>query len=188
MGETREAMFSSNLDVFFLDSSCNSKLRVFKQISRIIFPVPVNGPDNAEHACNALIYRETLGSTGLGDGLAIPHARVNLGPDFLRMGFVRTVAPIEWEAYDGKPVSIIAVWFIDQSAMMLHFRVIKHLHETFETLRTRGLFGGLMKVNSSTEIIAIFRTCGCFTGWTLHDCGNWTFGDTIKGIKGARFE
>jgi PTS system nitrogen regulatory IIA component len=55
---------------------------------------------------NAILKREELGSTGMGSGVAIPHARF---PD-LRKPFgllARLRKPIDFEAVDGRPVDIV---------------------------------------------------------------------------------
>jgi PTS system nitrogen regulatory IIA component len=56
----------------------------------------------------ALWRRELVGSTALGEGVAIPHARID-GIDHPVTLFIRTEAPIEFEAPDGKPVANILV-------------------------------------------------------------------------------
>jgi nitrogen PTS system EIIA component len=62
----------------------------------------------------ALLKREALGSTGTGDGVAIPHARI---PD-LRKPFgmlVRLRHAIDFEAIDGKPVDVVFLLLLPQS-------------------------------------------------------------------------
>jgi PTS system nitrogen regulatory IIA component len=54
----------------------------------------------------ALQSRETLGSTGLGKGFALPHARVDGLTDFVGL-FVRLARPIDYDAIDGAPVDIL---------------------------------------------------------------------------------
>src|SRR5258706_9426404 len=57
-----------------------------------------------EPTFRALLRREQAGSTGVGNGLAIPHARIPGINEPVTM-FARTVAPIPFGAPDGKPVS-----------------------------------------------------------------------------------
>jgi PTS system nitrogen regulatory IIA component len=61
-----------------------------------------------------LLKREALGSTGTGDGVAIPHARI---PDLTRpFGIlVRLRHAIDFEAIDGKPVDIVFLLLLPQS-------------------------------------------------------------------------
>ena len=55
---------------------------------------------------NKLLQRERLGSTGVGHGVAVPHARVR-GLDRVRGVFVRLDGPIDFGAVDEQPVDLI---------------------------------------------------------------------------------
>jgi PTS system nitrogen regulatory IIA component len=70
------------------------------------------GVDQIAHS---LLKREELGSTGLGDGLAIPHARV---PDLRRLQGIlaRLQQPIEFDAIDGRAVDIVFVLMLPANA------------------------------------------------------------------------
>lgn len=56
----------------------------------------------------ALWERENLGSTGYGEGIAVPHARID-GLDKVAAVFVRLQKGIDFDAYDGKEVDLVAV-------------------------------------------------------------------------------
>jgi len=53
-----------------------------------------------------LLERERLGSTGVGDGIALPHGKV-AGLDRLYGAFARADGPIDFDAIDGRPVDLI---------------------------------------------------------------------------------
>jgi len=55
---------------------------------------------------DSLFARERLGSTGLGQGLAIPHGRIK-GLKEAVGAFVRLAQPVPFDAPDGKPVSLV---------------------------------------------------------------------------------
>ena len=55
---------------------------------------------------NKLLQRERLGSTGVGHGVAVPHARLR-GLDRVRGVFVRLERPVEFAALDEQPVDLI---------------------------------------------------------------------------------
>ncbi len=61
---------------------------------------------DAELIISTLLKREELGSTGIGRGIAIPHCR-SLVVDKLEISIGRTVKPINFNAIDKKPVSLI---------------------------------------------------------------------------------
>ena len=60
----------------------------------------------AKPILDSLIQREKLGTTGVGDGLAIPHGKCD-GTDHLVMAVGRAGTPIDFQAIDGRPVTII---------------------------------------------------------------------------------
>jgi PTS system nitrogen regulatory IIA component len=61
---------------------------------------------DAGEVLDALLAREGLGSTGLGSGVAIPHARLP-GLRRIRGVFLRLETPVEFDAVDGQPVDLI---------------------------------------------------------------------------------
>ena len=57
-----------------------------------------------------LLKREKLGSTGIGQGIAIPHGKM-AALDRVHGLFARLAAPIEFDAIDGQPVDLVFVLF-----------------------------------------------------------------------------
>jgi len=78
---------------------------------------PFAGAPGADPAAilEALAAREVLGSTGVGEGFAIPHARVP-GLPALMASFGRSAAGINFKAADGKPVHLFFVLAVPASA------------------------------------------------------------------------
>jgi nitrogen PTS system EIIA component len=70
---------------------------------------------DAKTVLTALELREQLGSTGLGKGLALPHARVQGLKGFFGL-FVRLARPIDFDAIDGVPVDLVFVLLIPTGA------------------------------------------------------------------------
>lgn len=71
----------------------------------------------------ALMERESLGSTGLGYGVAIPHARVE-GVDRVCGVFVRLDQPVGYEALDDRPVDLLFALLAPPSAGAEHLRAL----------------------------------------------------------------
>ena len=61
---------------------------------------------NAGELLKALLEREKLGSTGIGNGIAIPHGKLGGLSDIILV-FARSTAGIPFEAIDGKPIHLI---------------------------------------------------------------------------------
>jgi nitrogen PTS system EIIA component len=84
----------------------------------------------------SLNAREDCGSTGIGHGVAIPHARVKgLARPF--GVYIRTRVPIAFDAPDGKPVSDLIVLFVPEQAAQQHLRLLGEVAEIFADGRVR---------------------------------------------------
>jgi len=98
---------------------------------------------------DTLLQRERLGSTGIGDGIAIPHgkpARI----DRLIGLFARLERPIDFEALDGQPVDIIFLLLAPESAGADH---LKALARVARLLRQPGI---LDKIRATRDPAALF--------------------------------
>jgi PTS system nitrogen regulatory IIA component len=78
----------------------------------------------------ALLAREQLGSTGLGNGFALPHARIDGLDRFLGM-LVRTTKPIPFDAIDGKPVQMVFVLLIPGTEYTAHLAALAAVSRRF---------------------------------------------------------
>lgn len=76
----------------------------------------------------SLCEREQLGSTGLGQGVAIPHAQIK-GLRHPMTAFVRLNFPIDFDAPDGKPVSEIFVLLVPRNATLDHLQMLADVTE-----------------------------------------------------------
>lgn len=71
----------------------------------------------------ALLQRERLGSTGVGHGIAIPHAKLP-GINRIRGLFARLDKPIEFEALDEEPVDLVFVLIAPEGAGADHLKAL----------------------------------------------------------------
>lgn len=71
----------------------------------------------------ALMDRETLGSTGVGQGVAVPHARLE-GLDRLTGVFLRLESPVPFDAVDDRPVDLLFVLLAPKDAGVEHLRAL----------------------------------------------------------------
>jgi nitrogen PTS system EIIA component len=84
----------------------------------------------------SLSRREQVGSTGVGEGVAIPHARVR-GLDRIQVAYMRLKLPIPYGAPDGKPVSDILVLLVPKEATEEHLKVLADASRMFIDSRFR---------------------------------------------------
>ena len=118
-----------------LDLDASSKKRVFEHVG-LLFE---NNQGIASSAVfDSLFSREKLGSTGLGQGIAIPHGRIKGLPEALG-AFVRTRAPIPFDSPDGRGVSQIFVLLVPEQATDRHLQILSELAQLFsdKSLRER---------------------------------------------------
>jgi len=114
-------------DCVLLDRESTSKKRVFEHIG-ILFE-NTRGIARAE-VFDSLFAREKLGSTGLGQGVAIPHARVKGLKDAMA-AFVKMEHPIPFDAPDNLPVSFIFILLVPERANDLHLQILGELAQMF---------------------------------------------------------
>jgi PTS system nitrogen regulatory IIA component len=89
---------------------------------------------------DSLMAREKLGSTGLGQGIAIPHGRIK-GLKNALGAFVRLRTPIDFDAPDGKPVGHVFVLLVPEHATEQHLQLLSELAQMFSERRFREQLG-----------------------------------------------
>src|SRR5258706_14939084 len=101
---------------------------------------------------DSLFAREKLGSTGLGQGVAIPHGRIK-GLKEARGAFLRLAQPVPFDAPDGKPVSQVFVLLVPELATDLHLQLLSELAQMFSerTFRER-----LAVATSASDLVNLF--------------------------------
>lgn len=114
-------------DCVMLDSESASKKRVFEHVG-ILFE-NTQGIARSQ-VFDSLFAREKLGSTGLGQGVAIPHGRVK-GLKEAMAAFVKMEHPISFDAPDGLPVSLIFILLVPERANDLHLQLLGELAQMF---------------------------------------------------------
>ncbi len=73
-----------------------------------------------------VLGRERLGSTGIGNGIAIPHGKLN-GLPAIRGVFARLVKPVDFEAMDDQPVDLVFLLIAPESAGADHLKALSKI-------------------------------------------------------------
>ena len=102
-------------------------------------------------AFDGLIVRERLGSTGLGNGVAIPHGRID-HLDAMRGAFLRTAEPIDFDAIDSNPVDLFFALFVPRDTTDEHLQMLAKLAECFSDT---ALVAKLRAVESKERLHAL---------------------------------
>jgi len=100
---------------------------------------------------DALIEREAAGSTGVGHGVAVPHARLE-GLQRMRGIFVRLEQPVEFESVDDQPVDLLFALFAPKNAGAEHLRALARVSRL---LRQAELREQLRKARSADAVHAL---------------------------------
>lgn len=110
-----------------LDADLTSKKRVFEQAGLLF-------ENNQQVARNvvfdSLFAREKLGSTGLGQGVAIPHGRIK-GLKGAAGAIIRMQNPIPFDAPDGQNVRLAFVLLVPERATDEHLQILSELAQMF---------------------------------------------------------
>ncbi|MCG6875864.1 MAG: PTS IIA-like nitrogen regulatory protein PtsN [Betaproteobacteria bacterium] len=117
-----------------LDLEVSSKKRMFEQAGLLF--------ENNQGIARSLVFeslfaRERLGSTGLGQGVAIPHGRIKGLRDPVG-AFVRLKTPVAFDAPDGKPVTLVFVLLVPEQATEQHLQILSELAQMFSDRELRG--------------------------------------------------
>lgn len=86
---------------------------------------------------DAVVERENLGSTGVGEGVAIPHARVN-GLNRPIGAFVRLSEGVDFDAIDGRACDLVFMLLAPQSSGADHLRALAQVSRAFRTADLRA--------------------------------------------------
>lgn len=109
-----------NTELVFSDFKVTSKKQALQSLSRRW--AGAHGMDD-RLAFEKLLERERLGSTGVGKGVAIPHARID-GLKGISGVFARLSNPIDFDAVDEIPVDLIFMLFAPEDAGADHLKAL----------------------------------------------------------------
>lgn len=107
-------------------STFSSKKRLLQEVAEL---AAASWGINAAEAVNALLERENLGPTGVGHGVALPHARVE-GLDRVVGVFLRIERGTDFDAVDRQPVDLIFGLFAPVDAGVEHLKALALVSRT----------------------------------------------------------
>lgn len=125
-----------------------SKKRLFHDLSELAGGACGLAP---AEALNALQERESLGPTGVGKGVALPHARIG-GLDRVCGVFLRLEKPVDFDAVDRQPVDLVFALFAPQGSGVDH---LKALARVSRTLRDPAICAKLRSTDNPSALYAI---------------------------------
>ena len=106
----------------------------------------------AREILDALVQRERLGSTGTGDGIAIPHAKLARAKSMFGI-FARMLRPIDFDSLDGAPVDLIFLLVAPESAGADHLKALARLARMLRDPLTTAKLRAARDVNALYSVL-----------------------------------
>ncbi len=107
---------------------------------------------NEEHTVEILLERESLGSTGIGEGVAIPHGKSKEVKRILA-SFGRSQTGLDFQSLDGKPAHLFFLLLAPENSAGMH---LKALAQISRLLKDPGFRKRLLEARGAEEIYSIF--------------------------------
>lgn len=133
-------------------TECNlsggSKKRVLENLSIFITEQLGGDAEQTDTLFHSLVARERLGSTGIGDGIAIPHCRA---PGFKRIHgcLIKLSKPVDFDAIDDEPVDLIFALVVPEEKNDEHLATLARVAALLQNESSRQ---SLRQCNSSEEL------------------------------------
>lgn len=127
---------------------CTSKKRALEMISEI---VAEHTGLNSTELFECMLSREKMGSTGIGNGLAIPHARMSESDKAVAV-LLQCDEPIEFDAIDNRPVDLLFALLVPDAQCKEHLQTLSKMAER---LNDKQILKQLRSAQSDQELYDI---------------------------------
>jgi PTS system nitrogen regulatory IIA component len=136
-----------------VDLQVSSKKRLFEQAGLLF--------ENQDGIARSVVFeslfaRERLGSTGLGQGVAIPHGRIK-GLKEAQGALLRLAQPVPFDAPDGQPVGLVFVLLVPEKATEKHLQILSELAQMFSDRALREAMARAADAASLHQLVAAWQ-------------------------------
>ncbi len=122
-------------------------------LAELCRPLVATSRADAQKLVDTLLDREKLGSTGIGEGVAIPHGKVP-GLPGLMASFGRSVAGIDFRAIDGRPTHLFFALFAPENSAGAHLKALARISRIFKNSAFRE---AIMRAQTAEEIYRLIE-------------------------------
>ena len=136
-------------DRTFCAVSCQSKKKILERVSEIASQYYVDIPQAT--ILSSLVQRERMGSTGIGHGVAIPHARLSDIDEVIAI-VLTTETPIAFDAIDNQPVDIFFALLVPEDQISGHLQTLAGIAAK---LNDKTILKQLRKATSSEAMVSV---------------------------------
>jgi PTS system nitrogen regulatory IIA component len=134
-------------DAVILDVDSQDKPAVLERLARAVAGAET-GVD-AERLLQVLVERENLQSTGIGDGVAIPHGKLPGLPRLLA-GFARSPRGVDFQSIDGQPTYLFFLLVVPEHSGGMHLKALARISRFF---RDAGFRKALMEAETREDVL-----------------------------------
>jgi PTS system nitrogen regulatory IIA component len=113
----------------------SSKMEVLEELASKV--IERNMSINREQLVAVLREREKLGSTGIGDGVALPHAKLQSAENIIVV-FGRSIKGVPFESLDGKPAHLFFLLVAQGEQFSAHLRLLAHISRMLKNPQFRA--------------------------------------------------
>ena len=122
-------------------------------LSELCRPLALNQKVDGQNLVETLLEREKLGSTGIGEGVAIPHGKV-AGLPALLASFGRSPAGVDFRAIDGRPTNLFFALFAPENSAGAHLKALARISRIFKNPAFRD---AILKASDAAEIYRLIE-------------------------------
>lgn len=136
-------------DGVILDLASDAKEAVLAEMAQAV--AKAEPALDAEQLLQVLVAREGLQSTGIGEGVAIPHGKI-AGLDHLIASFARSVKGVDFDSIDAQPTHLFFLLVVPEHSSGLHLQALARISRFFRDLDFRD---DLLSAKALDDILRI---------------------------------
>jgi nitrogen PTS system EIIA component len=122
-------------------------------LEELVVPIANIAGIEREELVKVLMEREQLGSTGIGEGIGIPHGKIR-GLESLILGFGRSQKGVDFDSMDGMPAHIFFLLITPENSTGLHLKLLARISRI---LKNDPFKEKLLHATSREEIYSIIK-------------------------------
>ncbi len=140
-----------NEDCIIPELRSQNKREVLEELTGALLNFKANL--DKEALVEVLLERERLGSTGIGDGIAIPHGKIQ-DLDELILSFGRSTRGIEFDSMDGRPTHLFFLLIAPENSAGIHLRALAKISRLLKSAHFRQR---LMEAGNREDIFQVIQ-------------------------------
>ena len=122
-------------------------------LAELCRPLAASHRADGQKLLETLLEREKLGSTGIGEGVAIPHGKVQGLPGLLA-SFGRSEKGVDFRAIDGKPTFLFFTLFAPENSAGAHLKALARISRIFKNPSFRE---AILRAGGADEIFRLIE-------------------------------